>query len=368
MRWVTVIWSIGAGACLTLALIRIVVWWKDQTARANLVFAVLAMSIAAFGAFELGLMRAKTPEQFGLLVRWLHVPLWVMVASVVLFVRFYLRAGWRWLAWTIVGVRTVSLILNFVFWPNLNYREITALEHISFLGESVSVPKGVPNPWMLVAQLSLLLLVIFVLNATITAWRRGDQRQAVMVGGSILFFVVAGSVQGSAIIAWNIPMPVTASLFYQGMVAAMACELSYDMFRVRRDLDERLRLERLAASVGAAFVGLALNRVDEEIENWMQRIVANLDADRIGLFEFTANHAPVRNTHQATSQGVPRLPAEFSYGKLPWYLGELRAGRPVLLSDIAEQLPECAVAERQFAGQHGARAVMGFPLVVSGEI
>jgi hypothetical protein len=37
------------------------------------------------------------------------------------------------------GVRTLSLILNFVCTPNLNYREITALGHVSFLGETVTV-------------------------------------------------------------------------------------------------------------------------------------------------------------------------------------------------------------------------------------
>ena len=68
-----------------------------------------------------------------------------MIASLVAFVRLYLRAGRRWLAWTVVGVRTLSLILNFTFWPNINYLQITALRHISFLGEPVSVASGVPN-------------------------------------------------------------------------------------------------------------------------------------------------------------------------------------------------------------------------------
>src|SRR5438876_10641363 len=162
MSWVTVIWSAGDGACLTLALMHIIVWWKDRAARANLAFSVMAVAVAIFAAFELALMRAQTPEQFGTIVRWLHVPLWVMVASLVAFVRLYLRAGRRWLAWTVVAVRTVSLILNFVFSPNINYREITGLRHVSFLGEPVSVAAGVPNPLMLVAQLSLLLLIIFV--------------------------------------------------------------------------------------------------------------------------------------------------------------------------------------------------------------
>lgn len=64
MSWVTVIWSIGSGACLTLALMNCVVWWKDRTARANLVFSVLAIAVAIFAALELALMRAQTPEQF----------------------------------------------------------------------------------------------------------------------------------------------------------------------------------------------------------------------------------------------------------------------------------------------------------------
>src|SRR5205814_4814253 len=178
MSWITVIWSVGGGACLTLAFIQFIVWWKDRAARANLAFSVMAVAVAIFAAFELALMRAQTPEQFGTIVRWLHVPLWVMVASLVAFVRLYLRAGRRWLAWTVVGIRTLSLILNFIFSPNINYREITALRHIALLRESVSVPEGVPNPWMLVAQVSLLLLVIYVSDAAIAVWRRGERRKA----------------------------------------------------------------------------------------------------------------------------------------------------------------------------------------------
>src|SRR5438093_267770 len=231
MSWVTVIWSIGSGACLALALMHFVVWWKDRTARANLIFSVMATAVAVLAALELAMMRAETPGPFGVAVRWLHVPAWVVVASLVGFVRLYLRAGRRWLAWTVVGVRTVSLILNFIFSPNINYRQITALRHVSFLGEPVSVAAGVPNPWMLVAQLSLLLLIIFVTDATITVWRRGDRRQALIVGGSILLFTIAGAVEGITITWGIISMPLTASLFYQGLVVVMACELSFDMLR-----------------------------------------------------------------------------------------------------------------------------------------
>ena len=229
MNWVTMIWSVGAGGCLTLALMHFGVWWKGRTARANLVFAVMAIAVAIFAALELAMMQAQTPEQWGIVVRWIHVPAWVMTASIVCFVSLYLRAGRSWLAWTVVGLRTLSLFLNFIFSPNLNYREVTSLHHVPFLRESVSIGEGVPNPWMLTAQLSLLLLVIFVIDAVITVWGRGDRRQALIVGGSIVVFVVLATAEAVAITWGFVSMPMTVSLFYQGIVAAMAYELSYDV-------------------------------------------------------------------------------------------------------------------------------------------
>lgn len=234
MSWVTVIWSMGAGACLTLAFLQLVVWWKDRTARANLVFAIGAVAVAVFAAFEFALMRAETPEDFGRVGRWIHVPAWVLIVSIVVFVRLYLSAGRRWLAWTVVAVRTLSLVLNFIISPNINYREVSSLRHVSFLGESVSIPQGVPNPWMLVPQFSLLLLVIFVVDATITVWRRGNHRQALVVGGSIVLLVVLASAQAVAMTWGLLSTPLTVSVFYLIFVAAMAYELSYDLIRAAK--------------------------------------------------------------------------------------------------------------------------------------
>ena len=257
MSWVTIIWAMIASACLTLALVHVLVWWRRREARANLFFALSAVATAVFAGCELWMMRAETPGAFGMAVRWAHVPGWVLIVSLVGFVRFYLRAGRLWLAWTVCGVRTLSLILNFICTPNLNYREITALGHVSFLGETVAVAEGVPNPWMLIAHLSLLLLVIFVADAAISVWQRGDRRRALLVGGSIIFFVVAGS--GQVILTfWGIiHAPITVSLFYMGIVAAMGYELSQDVLRAAR-LSEDLResQQRMALATQAANLGI----------------------------------------------------------------------------------------------------------------
>ena len=140
------------------------------------------------------MMLAATPAQFATALRWLQVPTWVIVVSLVGFVRLYLRAGRLWLGWTICVLRTTALLFNFVTGQNLPYRAVTALRHIPFLGETASLGVGVSNPYMLVGQLSLLLLAISTVDAAITVWRRGDWRHALVTGGSIVFFCVTGVV------------------------------------------------------------------------------------------------------------------------------------------------------------------------------
>src|SRR5438094_6212723 len=228
MSWITVTWSMNAAACLTLAAFYCAVWCKQRQTWAHLLFSCSAVAAAAISAFELGMMNAQTVEQYQTLVRWVHVPTWVLTVSFVAFVRLYLHAGRRWLAWSIYGLRTLVLILNFISTPNINFRAITSIRQFSWWGEIVSVPVGVPNPWGLLSKVSLLLLLIFSVDATITVWRRGDRQRALVVGGSMIL---------GAIVAWHVPfviwgiinVPFFLSFAYSGIVLAMGYELSKAM-------------------------------------------------------------------------------------------------------------------------------------------
>ena len=257
MSWVTVIWSMIAAACLTLAVAHLLVWFRRRSAWANLLFSLTAVATAGVAACELWSMLALTPEEYGAALRWAHVPYWVLVVSLVGFVRTYLRAGRPWLAWTVCGLRTLSLLLNFVLTPNLNYREITALRPVRFFGESVSVAMGVPNPWMLVGQVSLLLFLIFAADATLAVWRRRDRRSLALLGGTIVFFV-AGSIGQFALTFWGfIHYPVTPSVFFLAIVAVMSYEMSQDVLRAAQlSIDLRESEERLDLAADSAGVGL----------------------------------------------------------------------------------------------------------------
>src|SRR5260370_8251884 len=102
MSWVTIIWAMIASACLTLALVHVLVWWRRREARANLLFALTAVATAVFAGCELWMMRAETPGAFGTAVRWAHVPAWGLVVSLAPFLRLSLPSRRPWLASTVL--------------------------------------------------------------------------------------------------------------------------------------------------------------------------------------------------------------------------------------------------------------------------
>jgi signal transduction histidine kinase len=256
MSWITIVWSMNAAACLTLAAFYCVVWCRQRENWVYLLFSSSAVAAAAVAAFELAMMHAETVGRYEALVRWIHVPVWVLIVSFVVFVRLYLHAGRPWLAWSICALRTVVLILNFVLTPSINYRQITSLRQFSWGGEIVSVPIGVANPWGLLSSVSLLLLLIFFIDATITVWRRGDRRRALVVGGSMIL---------GAILAWHVPLviwgivdiPFFLCFAYSGIVVAMGYELSNDIaLAAQLACELELSDKRLNLAADSADLGL----------------------------------------------------------------------------------------------------------------
>ena len=75
------------------------------------------------------------------------------------------------------------------------------------------------------------MLLLFVVDATLSLWRRGEQQRALVLGGSIIFFVMLGSAH-SAFVFWRgTPIPIMTSLFFMGVIVAMGYELSRDVLR-----------------------------------------------------------------------------------------------------------------------------------------
>ncbi len=264
MSWVTIIWSMSAAVSLTLGAIHFVVWLQDRKAWANLWFALLAASVAGFAGFELAVLQAQTAAQYATLHQWGHVPLFFTFVSLIGFIMFYFRSGRAWLAWTVIGLRLVVLLINFTFGPTFNFRAVTGILPFQFLGETVAVPVVVPSPWARLGEGSALLLLVFVLDASIRLWRRGDaneRRRALVVGGGIALFISLSVVNGLLIHSGTVHAPHFVSLFFVLIVVAMGYELSRDVIHAGR-MAEELRENAEGMSLAAGAAQLALWRWD----------------------------------------------------------------------------------------------------------
>ncbi len=246
----------SAAVCLTLAAVHFIVWSRMRDSWGNLLFAVAAVSTAVIAMLELNLIHAKTPEAYGELLRWMHVPAGILMVALVWFVYFYLQAGRRWLAWTITGLRMLILLPNFLNYPNATFAEITGLRSAVFLGEIFSIPIGEENPWRILIHVSMLLWLLFVVDAAITAWKQGRRRRALVLGGMTILAILLGAIS-SGLMARGILPSAFISFIFMLIVLVLAFELSMDLVRSRelaRDLRESQQRMNLAAS--AANLGL----------------------------------------------------------------------------------------------------------------
>jgi PAS domain S-box-containing protein len=255
-NWIQIVWAMMAAASLTLGIVHLVVWSKQRSHYAHLTFFALASSVAVFSGFELAIVSAQTPAEFGLWVRWAHVPIAAIVILIVAFVRLYFGVGRLWIAWAAVVFRLLTLLLNFTTGVNINFQEVTALTHSSFLGEVVASPIGTLNSWQLVTQVANLFLVAFVVDASVTLWRRGDpvsRRRAAVVGGGLLACVVLVVGFAVLILAGAVRAPTVMTPAFFIVVVAMGYELSWDLLVAQRTAAQLRHSESELQSSGERF-------------------------------------------------------------------------------------------------------------------
>jgi two-component system, LuxR family, sensor kinase FixL len=234
MSLVTLIMSGTTSACVALALVNLLVWIRRRTAWSNLFLSAAALGAAGLSFYELKMMQAVTPDQFAMAVRWQHIPAFLFVVAILGFVVCHLKAGRLWLAGLVGILRAFVLIANFQMWPNLNYRVMTGLGKMPFLGEQISIGQGVPNPWMIVAHLGLLLFVVFLVDAAIAVTRRGGQRHLLVTAWSIAFFMMTAVVQ-VVLVRWQlVQWPYVTSLCFVAIVVMMGYEMAREARRGAR--------------------------------------------------------------------------------------------------------------------------------------
>jgi PAS domain S-box-containing protein len=237
----------------------------------HLVFVILTATVVACLLNELALMHSSSVEQFARALWWRQLPLFVMYIAIVVFVRLYFGTGRWWLGTTVCVVRLACLVINFALPPNLYFREITILRPADLLGGTVSTPVGVVSPWFYLTDLSSLLLLAFVVDASISLWQQGKpeaRRRALVIGGSIVSYDLPGAGLAAVVHFGSMPAFVYfMDLPFVAVLAAMAFELSYDVFRAAQ-LARRLQTREGQLRESAERMSLAAEAANLAVWEW----------------------------------------------------------------------------------------------------
>ena len=298
MSWVTAIYATVMGASATIAVPNLLVGiWQRRGAQ--LFFVGLAIGTIGLAAGELAMMYATSVQEYARALKWVHLPIFVGFISVVGFVYLYFGTGRLWLGLIVCGLRVLCLIINFISPLNLNFREITGLDRIPLLGEMVSTANGLASHWNYLSQVTSLLLVGFVIDASISLWRKKeprDRRRAVTVGGSIVFFVALSALSTALFYLELSPAPYFLSVCFFAIVCAMAVELGYNLFvaglaeqEIRESRDEISRLSRIS------LLGEMTAAIAHELRQPLSGISNNASAGQRFIDKGCADNATLRD-------------------------------------------------------------------------
>lgn len=317
MTWLWGTWLAVASMCVTLAIVHGYLWLRQPRAAGSAAFVVLALAVAGMGYAEVRMMLASSTAEFGRFLWWYQLPVWAGLVALVCFVRYYLEAGRAWLGWLAIGLRTTALVMNAFMTPAIQFREITALDHVTVLGTPLAIARGIPNPLLAVAQGALVVLLVFLVDATRDTWRRGERTRAVLLMGGLLVFVLSGTVQ-ALLSYWGFArMPVFASLLFLPIVLAMAAELARDLFnsmKIAQELaDKRAEVEHMSR---VATLTELSGTLAHELNQPLGIIMSNAEAaqrmlenDRVDVTELREILSDIVHADERAGQVIERLRA-----------------------------------------------------------
>jgi transcriptional regulator with GAF, ATPase, and Fis domain len=132
----------------------------------------------------------------------------------------------------------------------------------------------------------------------------------------------------------------------------------------KHDLKERIQFEKLLCTLADTFVNLPSDAIDKGIEHALELIVRFLGADRGTVSQFSEDGKTLKVTYSYITPGGKPLPSTTitEDQHLLWYTEAIKHEDMVVLENLPDDLPEKALAERQFCIEQGLKSHICIPL------
>ena len=275
-------WSMCASMSLMLGLMHLLFWSSDRRVTAYLLAAVMGFAAAASAMLELNMLMTRSTETYNLLLRWENLAIFLILVSMVWFVRQYFLSGRRWLAILITVLWSAGITINFLMPGNLTFHQITELTYqTSSWGEAFTLPVGELNPWGNLANIASLLILIYTVDAAWQLWRRSHRNRAWVVGGAIVVFILFAGIHTPLVDAGLVRTPYMISFSFLAIVFALSYQVVLDAGRGSRYAQElretRRNLDQLSR---ASLLGEYTTMLAHGLNQPLTAILSNAQAAR----------------------------------------------------------------------------------------
>jgi PAS domain S-box-containing protein len=303
MSILTIAWTIAGAICFSFALLFLFIWIKSQKHNYYLLFTSAAVGAGLSAFTELWALHTIDPHGYGTVMIWQNVAIFILLVSLVWFIDIYFQTAKRWITLLISALWCFSLIINMFSPYSLVYSYISAIERIQLpWGEYFSIPNATLNPWRYIADITSILIVIFLIDASIRLWRKGNRQRALVVGGATVLFIVIAGIHTPLVDAGIIVSPYAISFAFMAIILAMGLQLSNDVVKSAFYSEEVKRNEKrwrtLLENVPLMVVGLdnqakiqyvnpyflqttGYQESDILQQDWFQKFIAKTDRSQV---------------------------------------------------------------------------------------
>jgi PAS domain S-box-containing protein len=182
------------------------------------------------------------------------------------------------------------------------------------------------------------------------------------IGGSVIGVLVFASLHAE--IPWPDEVALRLELigdFFAGILDRKNREL---------ELEKRLRFEHLLFDLSARFVNIAPDKVEEEIEQSLKRILEFFEVDRCGLLEASPNRKSYQVALVAYAKGIPPVPekTDLPFSLFPWAASRILDQHEIVYMKSTDDLPPEADVDRQSYQAFGIKSCMTIPILAGDSV
>ncbi len=218
-----------AAICAVVGLQHLLLAFRVEDHRPQLLFAVAALAVAGDAIVERRLLGASSAAEFLAWMPWTALFIVATIVALSWYIALRTGAASRWLLWCVSALGLLTVVLDFTV--GISYRGTVALGAVTLpWGEKVSFVSGATNPLRLVGDLVLFGFLMILVDSTVRMARRGEGRQARLLGISLVIYAFGLLTIIPTDIGWfRLPSPHTFAFLL--IVAAMSWDLSEDLIR-----------------------------------------------------------------------------------------------------------------------------------------